>query len=225
MLNGGLLPSDYYALAEQRVREAEPDPFYLGQHHETTNDANAKLSPYDGGGTALAEIPPKARIVGEVDDAWLYALKRRTVTVRHETNDRIVALLEIASPGDKNGPLSVQCFADEAVAAIQSGYHLVVIDMFPPRDSDPAGLASAVWEQIGGQRLAWPADKPLSAASFRVVDRVGCYAEAFAPGEAVPEMPLFYDPDGYVTLPLEQTYAAAYEGVPRRWRRVIEGGG
>lgn len=36
-------------------------------------------------------------------------------------------------------------------------------------------------------------------------------------------MPLFLDPGHYVNVPLEQTYGGAYEGVPRRWKRVIEG--
>lgn len=35
-------------------------------------------------------------------------------------------------------------------------------------------------------------------------------------------MPHFLPPAIYVNLPLEQTCMAAYEGVPRRWKRVIE---
>jgi len=35
-------------------------------------------------------------------------------------------------------------------------------------------------------------------------------------------MPLFYDPDWYINLPLDATYAAGYEGVPRRSKSVIE---
>lgn len=155
----------------------------------------------------------------------MYARKQRTVAIRHATNDRIVALLEIVSPGNKDRPQSVQRFVDKAVAPLQSGYHLVVVDVLPPGPSDPAGMGGAVWDEIGGKRLAWPADKPLSAASFQVADRVYIYAQPFAVGQAVPDVSLFYDPDWYVMLPLEATYAAAYAGVPRRWRRVIEGGG
>ena len=35
-------------------------------------------------------------------------------------------------------------------------------------------------------------------------------------------MPLFLSTEGYINVPLEATYRAAYEGVPERWRRVIE---
>ena len=35
-------------------------------------------------------------------------------------------------------------------------------------------------------------------------------------------MPLFLEPEMYVNVPLEATYRAAYRGVPRRWRQVLE---
>ncbi|HZL35084.1 MAG TPA: DUF4058 family protein [Tepidisphaeraceae bacterium] len=216
-LNGGLLPEDYYALAEQRTGEFEPDVLALERR-----SGDEDVAQNTGGGLALAVAPPKAHVMGEVDEASIYAIKRRTVAIRHATNDRIVALLEIASPGNKDRSMSVRRFTDKAVAAIQSGYHMVVVDLFPPRANDPAGLGSAIWEELGGGRLQWPAGKRLSASSFRVADRVQCYAEPFAPGDSLPEMPLFYDPDWYVNLPLATTYAAAYEGVPRQWRRVLD---
>ena len=221
-LNGGILPPDLYALAEQRAGEYEPD--LLALEHRDDPMAFPPGTPHDddGGGTALAVVPPKARLVGEVDEAFLYSLKRRTVTIRHATDDRIVALIEIVSPGNKDGPQSTRRFVDKAVAALQSGYHLVAIDLFPPRQSDPAGLGLAVWAEIGGVRLDMPAGKSLSVVSFRVAERIGCYAEPFATGSPLPEIPLFYDPEWYVTLPLEATYEAAYEGVPKRWKKVIE---
>jgi hypothetical protein len=36
-------------------------------------------------------------------------------------------------------------------------------------------------------------------------------------------MPVFLRPGGHVPLPLEATYTSAYDAVPARWRRVIEG--
>lgn len=225
-LNGGLLPDNYYALAEQRAAEFEPDVLALEQRRdgEESNESHRTTTfTAAGGGTALAIAEPTAHVIGEVEETALFALKRRTITIRHATNDRIVALLEIASPGNKDRAQSVQRFVDKAIAGLQSGYHLVIVDLFPPGANDPAGLGSAVWEEVGGKRIAWPADKRLSAASFRVADRVRCYAEPFAPGSILPELPLFYDPDWYVNLPLEATYAAAYQGVPRRWQNVVEG--
>jgi len=35
-------------------------------------------------------------------------------------------------------------------------------------------------------------------------------------------MPLFLEPETYVNVPLEATYQAAYRGVPRRWRQLLD---
>jgi hypothetical protein len=35
-------------------------------------------------------------------------------------------------------------------------------------------------------------------------------------------MALFLRPDRYIYVPLEATYEAAYRGVPRFWREVLE---
>jgi hypothetical protein len=41
-------------------------------------------------------------------------------------------------------------------------------------------------------------------------------------GRTLPDMPLFLTPGHYIYVPLEETYMAAWRGVPQRWRRVIE---
>jgi hypothetical protein len=50
-----------------------------------------------------------------------------------------------------------------------------------------------------------------------------CYVEPFAVGDDLKPMPLFLTSSFYVPVPLEETYRAAYQGVPRRWQRVLEG--
>jgi hypothetical protein len=219
-LNSGLLPEDYYALAEQRTAEFEPD--LLALEYVEDSSAGGAERENNGGGTAIALSPPKAQLVGEVDEASLYALKRRTIAIRHATNDRIVALLEIASPGNKDRRQSVQSFVDKAVACLQAGYHLVVVDPFPPGRHDPSGLGSEIWQAIGGQSLERLVGQLPSATSFRVAASFQCYCEPIRPGRPLPEPPLFYDPEWYVDLPLERTYQLAYEGVPKRWKKVIE---
>lgn len=44
-----------------------------------------------------------------------------------------------------------------------------------------------------------------------------------AVGDPVPALPLFLDPDWYVTIPLEDTYRSAWPEVPPFWQRVLEG--
>ncbi len=43
-------------------------------------------------------------------------------------------------------------------------------------------------------------------------------------GRELIDMPLFLEPEFYVNVPLEETYLAAYDGVPQRWKRVLEQG-
>ena len=49
------------------------------------------------------------------------------------------------------------------------------------------------------------------------------YTEHLTTGQALPQMPLFLNPDRYVNVPLEQTYQTAYRGMPAFWREVLEG--
>jgi len=62
-------------------------------------------------------------------------------------------------------------------------------------------------------------------ANRRAATAVTCHVQPTSVGEPLVAMPLFLDPGHYVNVPLEQTYMAAYEGVPRRWKQVIEGVG
>jgi hypothetical protein len=48
------------------------------------------------------------------------------------------------------------------------------------------------------------------------------YVEPTAVGRKLIDRPLFLEPDEYVDVPLEATYMAAYRGVPRRWKDVLE---
>jgi hypothetical protein len=45
--------------------------------------------------------------------------------------------------------------------------------------------------------------------------------EPIAVGTSLPAAALFLDPEWYVAVPLENSYCAAWEAVPVRWRRVL----
>lgn len=48
------------------------------------------------------------------------------------------------------------------------------------------------------------------------------FIEPLAVGEALPDMPLFLEPELYVPVSLEATYQAAFEAVPRQGRDVLQ---
>jgi hypothetical protein len=151
-----------------------------------------------------------------------YVLKRRTLVIRHASGDRIVALLEIVSPGNKSARHAVRSFVEKAVEALYRGYHLLVVDLFPPGPRDPNGIHSLIWGEISDAPFSLPPGEPLTLAAYSAGPVKRAYVEPTAVGRELLEMPLFLEPEFYVNAPLEATYQRAYRGVPRRWQAVLE---
>ncbi len=218
-LNDGLLPPAYYAQAEQIAGPLGPNVLTLQANGpsagETTGD------PAEPGCLAVASAPPRPRLVGEVmmDD---YVSRRRTIIIRHTSGDRFVALAEILSPGNKGSRHALRSFVDKAIEALYRGYHLLVVDLFPPTRRDPQGIHAAIWQEISDDPFELPPGAPLTLAAYSAGSVKRAYVELTAVGRVLLEMPLFLEPDIYVNVPLEATYQAAYRGMPRRWKQVLE---
>jgi hypothetical protein len=217
-LNGGLLPSDYYAQAEQIAGPLGPDVLTLQTADLPSNGSDTHTS---GGGIAVATAPPPARITAAAE-MLDYVLKRRTIVIRHSSDDRIVALLEIVSPGNKSARHALRAFVEKAVEALYRGYHLLVVDLFPPGPRDPQGIHGAIWAEVSDDPFELPPGEPLTLAAYSAGPVKRAYVEPTAVGRVLPDRPLFLEPELYVNVPLEATYQAAYRGVPRRWRQVLE---
>src|SRR5215510_6385198 len=84
-LNGGLLPANYYAMAEQHAGRVIADILTLRV------DEDSLLSPRDSGTVAVAARPRVSRKAVAGPNAT-YRAMRRTLTIRHACNHRIVAL-------------------------------------------------------------------------------------------------------------------------------------
>ena len=151
-----------------------------------------------------------------------YVLKRRTIVIRHSSGDRIVALLEILSPGNKSSHRAIESFVEKAIESLYRGYHLTLIDLFPPGPRDPHGIHARIWGELGEEAYQLPADEPLTLAAYSAGRPKRAYVEPTAVGRELIDVPVFLTPEGYVNVPLEATYRAAYRGVARRWRDVLE---
>lgn len=217
-LNGGLLPPDYYAQAEQIAGPLGPDVLTLQEIDTASNGTSASSSV---GGVAVAVAPPRMRVRAETEMND-YVLKRRTLVIRHSSGDRIVALLEIVSPGNKSARHAIRSFVEKAVESLYHGYHLLILDLFPPGPRDPNGLHALIWGEISDDPFALPRDEPLTLAAYSAGPIKRAYVEPTAVGRVLIDMPLFLDPETYVNVPLEETYERAYRGVPRRWQVVLE---
>lgn len=215
-LNGGVLPADYYAMAEQIAGTFGPDVLTLQAQQENGTNGHGSAGPI-----ALATAAPHVRFTAaaEMDD---YVLKQRTLVIRHGSDDRIIALLEIVSPGNKASRHALRSFVVKAAEALYRGFHLLILDLHPPGPRDPQGIHGAVWAEVSDEPFALPADKPLTLAAYSAGLIKRAFVEPIAVGDMLPEMPLFLEPEAYVNVPLEATYQAAWRGVPRRWQRVLE---
>jgi len=218
-LNGGILPEGYYALAEQSAGEIGPDVLTLQAPGGTRGGVGGALT----GATAVQDAPPKVTFTAVADETEAYALKRRTLVIRHSSGDEIVALVEILSPGNKSHRGALERFLDKALSALARNRHLLLVDLHPPGKHDPQGIHGAIWSEFDDTPYVRPAGKPLTLAAYSAGMVPRAYVEPVAVGAELPEMPLFLEEDWYVNAPLEKTYREAYASVPERWRRVLEG--
>ncbi len=136
-LNKGLLPSDCYALVEQ-------------------------LAGQTNGGTDS----PRVRVSGRSDED-IYARKQRTIVVRHISDDRVLALVEVLSPGNKSSRDALRACLDKAVSSLGRGCQFLLVDLFPPGRLDPQGIHGALLREFADQStFSLPPEKPLAVAAY-----------------------------------------------------------
>jgi Protein of unknown function (DUF4058) len=219
-LNEGILPPDYYALPEQHAAGFGPDVLSLQGAPENEEDGSATTAS-NGGNSGLLVAVPQLSLTAETDMEF-YRRKQTPVVVRHVSGDRVVAMVEIVSPGNKSTRNALRSFVEKAAELLNKRVHLLIIDVFPPGPRDPQGIHAAIWDEIAGQEYTLPLGQPLTLAAYETALTVRAYVRNVAVESSLPEMPLFLEPNGSVQIPLEATYHTAFAAMPRRWRRVLE---
>jgi hypothetical protein len=218
-LNAGILPTDYYALAEQHAAGFGPDVLTLQGKYDSNDDDGLDGHASPSGGVLIAA--PKLKPTAETDRAF-YRRKQSSIAVRHVSGDRIVAMIEIVSPGNKASRNGLRAFVEKAAELLDKRIHLLILDPHPPGRRDPNGIHGEIWDYFAGEEYASPADKPLTLAAYDSGLSVRAYVVHVGVGDPLPEMPVFLEPEKAVMVPLEATYQAAFAAVPRRWQRVLE---
>jgi hypothetical protein len=224
-LNAGVLPADYYAMGEQHAAGFEPDVLTLHATRPTGGNGEPRQEARpirESAATGVQLTLPTAHLIAETEMEF-YRRKQNRVVVRHVSSDRIVAVVEILSPGNKSTRHALDRFVSKAADFLDRGVHLLLLDLQPPGRHDPSGIHGAVWDFIDGQEYRPPEDKRLTLVAYESDLSVRAFVEPIAVGDLLPDMPVFLVPGGHVPVPLERTYQAAWEAVPRRWRTVIEG--
>jgi hypothetical protein len=210
-LNAGRLPDGYFAMVEQQTGGPEPDVITLELNTPPRSSSE---------GSAVDLQPPRTRFVMRTEAA-AYARKANRITVRHPDGD-VVAVIEIVSPGNKDSRHAIRAFARKAVAFLNAGVHLLVVDLFPPGRRDPQGIHKVIWDRLREEEFTLPPDKPLTLAAYAVGTETVAYVEPITVGDALPDMPVFLTADRYVMCPLEATYQTAWEQFPVPLRGPLE---
>ncbi len=182
-LNRGLLPSGYIAMTEQVTGRPIPDVVTLH-----TNEPDE-----EPGGVAVAQAPPSARLMARLEKIN-YAKRADQVVIRHGRG-KVVAIIEIVSPGNKDSRNSIRAFVEKAADALNQGVNLLIVDLFPRAARDPQGLHQAILDELSDERFEEVLGKPLVAASFLGGDLPEAYAEPLAVGDPLPSLPIFLSPE------------------------------
>jgi hypothetical protein len=218
-LNAGLLPSGYSALVEQHAGGLVPDVLALQRRLESSR----RTEP--AGGT-LTATPPKTRLVRHAKITL--AARANRIAIRHRLGE-VVCILEVVSPGNKSGRAALRAFVKKTIEFLRQGIHVLVVDILPPTLRDPQGMHKVIWDEIDEEPFELPTGKPLTLAAYVAGDlltgrETTAYVELVGVEDTLPDMPAYLDAGGYVPVPLEAAYQAAWATCPADLRELVETG-
>jgi len=166
--------------------------------------------------------PPATQIV-QRSAKEIYAGRANRIVIRHHLG-RIIAVIEILSPGNKDSRAALRDFVDKTVQFLRERIHVLVIDLFPPTQRDPLGIHNVIWDEISDEPFAFPPGKDRVLASYQTGDERAAYVEPVAVGDVLPDMPLFLTSRLHVPVPLESTYQSTWDATPQELRLAVETG-
>ena len=202
-----------------RVSPAIFHDMHVGWIAEIARLLNTRLLPQSH--FALAERSKNSSDFPESSESQRLASMQNQIAIRSANNDKLAAIIHIVSLGNKISQNAVDDFVSGVTSAFEQGLNLLIIDLIPLEGFDPAEIHRCIWNTIG-RKCSPRNDKPFTLASYSIGAQANCYVESTAVGEQLADMPLSLELGRYISVPLEQTYMSAYEGVPQRWKRVLE---
>jgi Protein of unknown function (DUF4058) len=199
-LNGGLLPRRYRAIpqvhlgpfVETDLATYDSEPFSKATA-EQINGGNLSWSPAEEVQTLEIELPAQDVFEVRIHD------DRRGM--------RLVAVVELASPGNKDRLEQRQAFATKCAAYLQEQVNVVIIDVVTARHANLHRelLALLGHPQTNGE------DAELYAVAYRNRKQHGKWYLDFVPmllalGTSLPTVPLWLAADLSIPLDLEKSY-------------------
>lgn len=194
-----LLPSGFQARPTEFIVGIEPDVLLPQAHDQPDSGILSRPQSKLTEATLTAVLPPPAEnpIVG------IYSAY---------DNRRLVAAVEIVSPGNKDRPEAVEAFVEKALFLLQEGVHLMIVDVIslphqPIRRAILKRLEKA--EPVNEERLWISSYCSLPQEDPQPHLKVQEWARELTIGDPLPSLPLFLRADQlWITIDLEAVYAA-----------------
>jgi Protein of unknown function (DUF4058) len=207
-----------------RLEPGDFHDFHLGWVVNLTNDLNTGLLPPEymamaeqvNGGPISDVVTLQTR--NPKDD---YARRADRVIIRHGRG-KVVAIIEILSPGNKDSRNAIRTFVEKAADILNQGVNLLVVDLFPPTPRDPKGIHMAISDEFGDEPFEAPPGKLLTVASYIGGDIPTAYVESVGVGDPLPSSPIFLSETRYIPAPLEATSMRAWATFPALLKEIID---
>jgi len=162
-----------------------------------------------GGGTAvLAEPEPTVSVDTDLDDQAEYSVR---IYDQHQAR-KLVAVVEIVSPANKDRPENRQAFVTKCAAFLQSGVSVTIIDVVTTRHFNLYTELSAALHLAPPAKAGRP--DGLYAVACRGQRRpqrkmrFQAWAQELALGKPLPTLPIWLADEVWVPLDLEASYEA-----------------
>jgi hypothetical protein len=154
-----------------------------------------------------------------------YAHRARQIVIRDEwQGDRVVAVIELVSRGNKTSQARADASLRKSVGFLEKKVHVVMIDLHPPTPIVPHGFHAKICEEFGQEAPSLPGDRKLSVVSYQALETgvLRAHCVPLKVGDTLPAMPVFLGPHEFVRLPLEETYNGSFRNVPWKFREILE---
>lgn len=162
----------------------------------------------EGGAATAVWSPARPTLSAALPAAAFEAFEVHVIN--DEAGPRLVAAIELVSPGNKDRPFQRRAFATKCGAYLQQDVSLIVVDVVTNR------LANLHRELLDLLSLASDVSReapPLYSAAYRTLNLTGAarldiWLEPLAPGSPLPTLPLWLNPFDAVAVDLDQSYEA-----------------
>lgn len=199
-----LLPAGY--VAGPRVHAGPQVEIDIAAYERTDSRGTSSEHEHQGGVATAVWAEPVVRVETELPDYDEYEVRIYDA----ERGRRLVAAIEIVSPGNKDRPEKRNAFVGKCAALLQNGVAVSIVDLVTIRQFN---LYAELMRFVGHPDPTMTVDPPhLYAASCRWLRKGEQHAvlesrsHALAVGQVLPRLPLWLADALVVPLDLEQSY-------------------